>query len=90
MLPLIENAFKHGIDSTIDRSYLSATLKIADHKLYFNCKNNFKETKKENAAGGIGLQNIQRRLQLLYPNRHLFRYQKNASTFEVQLEITLS
>jgi len=90
MLPLIENAFKHGIDSTIDRSYIDATLKIVDNRLIFNCRNNFKAPKKEAVAGGIGLQNIQRRLQLLYPNRHLFRYQKNDAIFEVQLEITLS
>ncbi|MCP1994486.1 sensor histidine kinase [Flavobacterium sp. HSC-61S13] len=86
LLPLIENAFKHGTDSTIDFSYIAANLYCDDNKLIFECKNSFNERATKD-FGGIGIENIRKRLQLLYPSKHLLQIKKNRDTFSVTLEI---
>ncbi len=86
LLPLIENAFKHGTDSTIGASYINASLRCDDNSLIFICKNNFKESAKKD-VGGIGIENIRKRLQLLYPEKHRFEIEKNKDVFTVILEI---
>jgi len=86
LLPLIENAFKHGVDSSIDESFISATL-ICDHKLLtFTCKNSFKESVSKD-YGGIGIKNVKKRLELLYPMKHSLEITKSEDVFDVNLEI---
>jgi LytS/YehU family sensor histidine kinase len=86
LLPLIENAFKHGTDSIIGVSYIEANLCCDDNRLLFECKNSFKEQKTKD-IGGIGIENIRKRLQLLYPSKHVLKIKKNKDTFSVTLEI---
>ncbi|MDR0230038.1 MAG: histidine kinase [Flavobacteriaceae bacterium] len=88
LLPLIENAFKHGIDSTIGNSYIEANLSCDDKRLIFECKNSFKEQPTK-AIGGIGIENISKRLQLLYPSKHSLQINKSADTFSITLEIKI-
>ncbi|AZA64291.1 hypothetical protein EG345_05920 [Chryseobacterium carnipullorum] len=88
LLPLVENAFKHGTDSTIGTSYIDITLYCDDHNLTFKCTNSYKETTAKD-FGGIGIENIQKRLTLLYPSKHLFKIEKGKSDFSVTLEIKL-
>jgi len=90
MLPLIENAFKHGTDSTVEATFIEAVLKVENNELTFTCRNNFKETNRNPSSGGIGLKNIERRLHLLYPNRYQFQYEKKAGIFQVHLSIQLT
>ncbi|MGC4129972.1 MAG: histidine kinase [Bergeyella sp.] len=86
LLPLIENAFKHGTDSTIGASYIDAILRCDENNLIFICKNNFKESAKKD-AGGIGIENIKNRLKLLYPEKHKLEIEKNKDVFTINLEI---
>lgn len=86
LLPLVENAFKHGIDSSIDASYIKASLSCNSKNLIFTCKNSFKEVASKD-FGGIGIKNIKKRLQLLYPMRHSLEIIKNENVFAVTLEI---
>ncbi|MCW3169451.1 histidine kinase [Chryseobacterium sp. 09-1422] len=86
LLSLIENAFKHGTDSTIETSHIKAFLSCADKSLIFNCENSFKESSQKD-FGGIGIENIRKRLQLLYPSKHIFEIEKYKDTFKVTLEI---
>lgn len=88
LLPLIENAFKHGIDSTIGNSYIEANLSCDNNRLIFECKNSFKEQPTK-GIGGIGIENISKRLQLLYPSRHSLQMNKSVDTFSITLEIKL-
>lgn len=87
LLPIIENAFKHGTYSTIGESFIKANLRV-DEKLIFTCENSFKEAI-ASKVGGIGLENIKKRLQLLYPNKHKFEIKKELNAFYVKLEIEL-
>jgi hypothetical protein len=87
LLPLIENAFKHGIDSSIDASYINASLSCNSKELIFTCKNSFKEASKSKNFGGIGIKNIRKRLQLLYPMKHSLEIIKNENRFDVILKV---
>ncbi len=86
LLPLIENAFKHGTDSTVGHSYINAELSCDDISLIFTCENNFKESKRKE-VGGIGIENVRKRLQLIYPSRHRFQIEKSNGVFKIILEI---
>ena len=86
LLPLIENAFKHGTDSTIETSYIKAKLSCNEKSLIFNCENSFKESSQKE-VGGIGIENIRKRLQLLYPSKHQFEIKKDKDVFKIILEI---
>lgn len=88
LLPLVENAFKHGTDSTVGSSYIDAELSCNENVLTFVCKNSFKELPAKD-VGGIGIQNIRKRLQLLYPQRYRLEIEKNNKEFSVILELKL-
>ncbi|AEA44609.1 sensor histidine kinase [Fluviicola taffensis] len=88
LLPLIENAFKHGVDSTVGDSYIHASLAKSENRLVFTCENTFKVSKKSE-VGGIGIQNVRKRLNLLYPSRHSFDIEKQENLFKITLKILL-
>ena len=90
LLPLIENAFKHGVDSTVGDSYIHASLSKNENCLVFICENTYKEPKtKTTQVGGIGIQNVRKRLELLYPSRHSLEIEKREGIFKVTLLILL-
>ena len=69
-ISLIENAFKHGMNSNAPAT-IDVRLEQQDDTLIFNCDNtnNPKHTK-DRSGSGIGLENTRRRLDLLYPGRY--------------------
>lgn len=84
---LIENAFKHAIEPAEDAAFLNLYLKCDNNRLYFKCENSFEED--NTAAKGIGLQNLDRRLQLLYPDRYTLKTSIISNTFIAELKIEL-
>ena len=69
-ISLIENAFKHGMDSNAPAT-IDISLKQQDGTLVFNCDNtNNPKPTKDRSGSGIGLENTRRRLDLLYPGRY--------------------
>ncbi|SFO00014.1 Histidine kinase [Paenimyroides ummariense] len=88
LLPLIENAFKHGVDSTAGDSYIDAAVFKHEDRLVFTCENNYKESK-ESIVGGIGIENIQKRLQLIYPSRYKLDIKRSAGVFRITLSILI-
>lgn len=85
LIPFIENAFKHG-DFTGNESGLVVTLQIRKNKLdvyFINKKGNHQK----DSAGGIGLENVKRRLGLLYPGKHSLLINDNDDSFTVNLEL---
>nr|WP_068888322.1 histidine kinase [Pedobacter panaciterrae] len=91
-LPYIENAFKYGI-STTEPSIISISLELQDKRLTMVIKNSIFKNNAITADeyGGIGLSNTKRRLDLLYPGRHIFSAETtdDAKTFIVKLNLTL-
>jgi len=86
-IPFIENAFKHGTASSI-RISLRANTQTLDFSTFNTNKSQQPEL--ENPHQGIGLQNIKRRLELLYPGQYQLDINDQEAYFSVQLKLHLS
>ncbi len=86
--PLIENSFKHGVKGVSDSAYVDITLNL-EEGITFNIKNNKGtiDDMEGGKYGGIGLENVKRRLALIYPNNHSFEIIDREKDFEVKLNI---
>lgn len=87
--PFVENAFKHGI-SLANPSWIHITLSFDRENLYFKVQNslhNARETDPEKFNHGIGLENVRRRLNLLYPQRHRLVIEQSEQDFFVSLTL---
>ncbi|SEA68061.1 GHKL domain-containing protein [Flavobacterium gillisiae] len=86
-ISLIENAFKHGVSATKE-SQISITMTVENKKVLFLIENNnFPKKTDDKSGSGIGLQNLKKRLELLYPNKHFFETTVKNNYFLVTLEI---
>lgn len=88
-LPFIENAFKHGTISVSNAIEIS--LDIRENTIIFSCKNQIRElneTEKQQ-VGGLGMKNIRRRLDLLFPSRYHLNISKDKNVYIVELTIQL-
>jgi sensor histidine kinase YesM len=83
LLPLIENAFKHGDGK------LSAQLKADEQGIVFSCSNIIAEKNQpeQEKQGGIGLENIQRRLSLMYDDHHSLEKSIEQGIYKVELTL---
>ncbi len=89
-IPFVENAVKHSVDS-FNNSFVQIDFKITDNQLTFECINSKSVNLQtgSNQIGGIGLTNIQRRLQLLYPETYTLRITEQTNSYLVTLSIPL-
>ena len=89
LIPFVENAFKHGIGA--DEPFIAIHLSSNKNELILDVKNKFVEqdTSKD-ANSGIGLENVQSRLALLYEGKHQLTIQKEDNIFHVHLTLRLS
>jgi len=91
LIVFIENAFKHGviIDST---SFIDISIAVEDKNLLFTCsnKNHSLVRKMPDEKSGIGLENVKRRLDLLYPGKHTLEIKSDEDKFRIILKIDLS
>ncbi len=85
---LLENAFKHGVEKLRKDAYVKVDIRAKAKEVYFSVINNFDTTESSN-AGGIGLKNLKRRLELVYPNKHqlLFSAKQNVYIAELTIKI---
>ncbi len=92
LIPFVENAFKHGI-SLNNPSHIKITLQIDQNTLYFDVHNSIhikSDNDPEKLQSGIGLQNVQQRLSLLYPDQHELIIRQNAKEFFIHLTLQLT
>ena len=87
LLPFVENCFKHGGISANGVFWINLKLKVYDKKFVFNIENSKKKKKDKTKTGGVGLENIQQRLVLIYPDKHQLEIDDNDEFFSVRLEI---
>jgi len=87
LIPFVENAFKHGVVNKADMP-VQIELKVKDKRLYFSVFNIINNHQKDKSSG-IGLANTQRRLILIYPDRHQLSIIKTESTYHAKLTIDL-
>lgn len=91
-VPFIENAFKHGI-SNREKSFIDISMEINGDSLLFRCSNSIhrgREVDANSRKGGIGLENVKKRLALLFPAKHDLKIIKTEKQFDVNLEIKLA
>lgn len=88
-ISIIENAFKHGI-STKKEATIFFSLEIMGKTLMFISRNeNFAKDNKDQSGSGIGLANLQKRLNILYPNAHQLNISNDNDVYSLALEINL-
>lgn len=90
-IPFVENAFKYGV-STKEQSSIEINLKVVEHSIYFYSKNYIVHSENNMMENtGIGINNVKRRLELLYPEKHQLSHIIENGYYIVNLEInTLS
>lgn len=89
LLPLVENAFKHGASENHFDSFIHIHLVLRGHELLFTVQNSFEENPEKSISNNIGLQNTTRQLELIYKKQKL-AVNKTGNVFSVQLEIDLN
>lgn len=89
LIPFVENAVKHGTNSMAQDAFIAIDVKMVDEMLHFSCTNNYKPLPAREDSG-LGLENVRKRLQLLYPEKHMLDIKQQNNIFEVLLSIQLS
>lgn len=89
LITFAENAFKHGEPGT-EEDPVVIHLKFENNQLEYAVSNKINKNDKKDNTTGIGLRNLKRRLQLLYPHKHQLQINNNNGHFDAQLKIDLS
>ena len=88
LIPFIENAFKHISHFTTKKNFIRVELRKKGEALYFIAENSKEDAQRSTEPkGGIGLANVSRRLDLLYPGRHDLQIHDANGTFRVELKL---
>lgn len=91
MLPFVENCFKHGVSQMTRQPNILLKIYMEADTLHFYLHNSKPVAygAQENAKG-VGLENVKKRLELLYPGKHSLFVQNSADSYTVKLEIVLT
>ena len=88
LIPFVENALKHSNVEKIKAGFVHISLKVTKEIICFEIENNIPETVvNKDKVGGIGLENVWKRLMILYPKSHELLINKNAGIFSVKLTV---
>jgi two-component system LytT family sensor kinase len=87
LIPFVENAFKHGVVND-EKNPIKISLKGKDKTIFFEVSNKINRGQKDTSSG-IGLLNIQRRLSLIYPDRHELAIYNDGNIYKTVLTIKL-
>ena len=85
-IPFIENSFKHSKIEDTTNGWIEMGLSQEENQIHFHLSNSKPTTAfTKDKVGGIGLQNVRRRLELLYPEKHQLSIKDTEESFEVDL-----
>ncbi|MFA6944877.1 MAG: histidine kinase [Pedobacter sp.] len=91
LLPFIENTFKHGIREEINEGYIHIIISLVEDELSAEIRNSkISDPAKKSANNGIGLENIAKRLQILYPGAHTMEIIEDDLSYELRLTLILN
>jgi len=89
LIPIVENCFKHCDFDTNERAFICIDLKVRNGQLFFKTVNSKDDrNQQKDRVGGVGLENIRKRLELRYQNKHELSINNEAFRFEVVLHLT--
>lgn len=90
-VPFVENAFKHSKIEDLDKGWIKIELITLEQEVRFCVQNSIPENGyTKDTVGGIGLDNVRRQLELMYPNQHFLHIEKKNDRFDVQLNIKVT
>ena len=88
LLPLVENCFKHGVGK--NKGEIKIHIELEDKYIRFRTFNTVALRETSNGNGGIGITNVEKRLSLIYPDRHSFEFQEESGVFRLEMKIHLT
>lgn len=83
---LLENAFKHGVENLRENAFVYINILTFKNEIRFTIENNFDSSEKPKQSG-IGLKNLKRRLELVYPNKHTLSLSVSENVYKAQLTL---
>jgi len=93
-IPFLENSFKHGLDNQIRSGFVNINMSLNEDSVDMDIENSKPASlpmkTDDKISGGIGLENVKRRLKLLYPQKHVLQITDKPNTFKVSLNIQLN
>lgn len=91
LMPFVENSFKHSTSTNVDQFCIRIDLKISDNELTFTTFNSKPQQAENYQTNSIklGLDNVKRRLELLYPDKHVLEITDNPDNYNVMLRLQL-
>jgi len=91
LIPFIENSFKHSNHEDKEKGWIKIEIKAENGKIKLTCSNSTsgKMIQSKDKTGGVGMENVKKRLALLYPNNHLLILKDDLISYKVELEINL-
>jgi hypothetical protein len=89
MLPFLENAFKHGASEQIEKPWMGVDISVANNILKFKITNS-KNEYISHSNNGIGINNVKKRLEFLYPGKYELKINDEGDFFAVSLMVKLS
>ena len=90
LIPFIENSFKHGANTSIEKFFLHIGLLVDKNIINFSVENSvYKNKIKDESSSKLGQQNVKRRLELLYPEKYKLEFSNNINRYKINLRIEL-
>ena len=90
MIPFVENCFKHGTSMMTGKQWIHLSITMKDDLLDFKISNSKPpESTPTQTKHGIGLQNVKKRLALLYPEKHFLKFDSTSNVYSVEMQIKL-
>ena len=91
LITFLENAFKHGAKGSSGNTFIKLDIKVEKNKLNFTVENSkgYIDEVKTGDHNGLGLENVKRQLELLYPGKHLLNIKDEQDRFVVALQLSL-
>jgi LytS/YehU family sensor histidine kinase len=89
LIPFIENAFKHISHRSGGRNFVKLDMTRSNGQFSFIIENSKETERTTELHGGIGLNNVKRRLELLYPEKHELLIDNNEAIYKVDLKLKI-
>lgn len=92
LMPFVENAFKHSKIEDIDKGWIDISLNVEEQgTLHFTVENSIPPVPStKDKTGGVGITNVKKRLELLYPQRHCINFFEDIYQYKIELSIELN
>ncbi len=89
LIPFVENAFKHSNVEDKQDGFIHISSSCHETRITLVIENSVSKEEQKNHISGVGLENVKRRLDLIYPNKHVLNVIKSEDKYHVSLEIEL-